>query len=254
MTVVTGAGAGIGRAIAARLAREGARVVVNDLDVDRATSTARDIDGIAVPGSTATIDGARAIIAAAENAYGPIDIWFANAGVDAGRGLAASDEAWTSSVEVNLMAHVRAARLLMKGWLGRGSGRFVVTASAAGLLTMLDSPAYSVTKHAAVAFAEWLSVTYRHRGIVVQAICPEAVRTQMYEDTGAVKAVLSHDAVLTPDEVADAVWDGLQDNRFLILPHPRVADYYRRRADHTDEWLESMNRLQQRLESGRATA
>jgi short-subunit dehydrogenase len=137
------------------------------------------------------------------------------------------------------------------GWVERGSGRFVVTASAAGLLTMLGSPTYSVSKHGAVAFAEWLSATYRHRGVVVQAICPQGVRTRMYEDAGPLKAVLSHDAVLTPEQVAEIAWEALGGDRFLVLPHPEVATYYAARATDTDRWLGGMNRVQQHLDAAR---
>jgi len=146
------------------------------------------------------------------------------------------------------MAHVRAARLLVPDWLERGGGRFVVTASAAGLLTMLGSPTYSVSKHGAVAFAEWLSATYRHRGVVVQTICPQGVRTRMYDDAGPLKEVLGHDSVLTPEEVAEAARAALDDDRFLVLPHPQVRDYYAARATDTDRWLGGMNRVQQHLD------
>nr|WP_241831899.1 SDR family oxidoreductase [Parafrankia soli] len=170
--VVTGAGHGIGRAIATRLAAEGARVVVNDLDAEAAERVAAEIGGHALPGDAATEDGLATLIDSARGHLGEIDIWFANAGIDRGKGLAATEADWTASLEVNVLAHVRAARLLLPGWVERGAGRFVVTASAAGLLTMLGSPTYSVSKHAAVAFAEWLSATYRHRGVIVQVVCP----------------------------------------------------------------------------------
>jgi NAD(P)-dependent dehydrogenase (short-subunit alcohol dehydrogenase family) len=246
--VVTGAGHGIGRAIAARLAAEGARVVVNDLDAAAAARVAREIDGYAVPGDVATEPGVAALVDAARAHLGGIDIWFGNAGSDRGRGLDAAEEDWAAALEVNLLAHVRAARLLVPEWVERGSGRFVVTASAAGLLTMLGNPTYSVTKHAAVAFAEWLSATYRHRGVVAQAICPQGVRTRMLDDAGPLRELLSHDTALAPEDVAEAVWQALQDDRFLVLPHPEVGDYYRNRATQTDRWLAGMNKLQRRLE------
>jgi len=123
-----------------------------------------------------------------------------------------------------------------------------VTASAAGLLTMLGSPTYSVSKHGAVAFAEWLSATYRHHGVVVQAICPQGVRTRMYEEAGALKEVLAHDSVLTPEQVAEAAWEALDSDRFLVLPHPEVGAYYAARAADTDRWLGGMNRVQQHLD------
>lgn len=246
--VVTGAGHGIGRALATRLAGEGARVVVNDVDADAAREVAEAIGGHPVPGDAATEDGVEALVTAARADLGAIDAWFANAGVDRGHGLDASEDEWAASLEVNVLAHVRAARLLVPEWTARGGGRFVVTASAAGLLTMLGSPAYSATKHAAVAFAEWLSATYRHRGVVVQAICPQGVRTRMLDGAGPLQGLLSHDSALAPEDVAESVWQALQDDRFLILPHPQVADYYTTRATEPDRWLRGMNKLQRTIE------
>ncbi len=246
--VVTGAGNGIGRAIARRLATEGARVVVNDLDADAAERVATEIGGFAVAGDAASEDGVEALVTAARVHLGSIDVYFANAGIEVAAGLDASEADWHRSLDVNVMAHVRAARLLVPDWLERGSGRFVVTASAAGLLTMLGSAPYAVSKHAAVAFAEWLSATYGHRGIVVQAICPQGVRTRMLEEAGPVADVLIRDGALEPEDVADAVWQGMQDDRFLILPHPEVAEYYVGRATSTEKWLHAMRKLQRRLD------
>lgn len=246
--VVTGAGSGIGRALAKRLANEGVRVVVNDLDAAAASAVAAEIGGFALAGDAAKEGSLETLHAAATEHLGEIDAWFANAGVDSGRGLHTAEPQWATSWEVNVMAHVRAARLLVPRWLERGQGRFVVTASAAGLLTMLGAPAYAVTKNGAVAFAEWLSATYRHRGIVVQAVCPQGVDTPMLERAGALQEMLSHDQALSPDEVADAVWTALRDDRFLVLPHPQVASYTAVRGADRDRWLAGMNRLQQRLE------
>ncbi|QNN55193.1 SDR family oxidoreductase [Nocardioides mesophilus] len=246
--VVTGAGHGIGRAIAARMAAEGARVVVNDLDADAAASVAAEIGGTAVPGDAASEAGVSALVEAARDRLGAIDVYFANAGVDVGRGLDTPAEDWATAIEVNVMAHVRAAQRLVPVWLEAGAGRMVVTASAAGLLTMLGGAPYSVSKHAAVAFAEWLSATYGHRGITVQAICPQGVDTRMLGNAGPLRDLLSHDTVLQPEDVAEAVWQGLQDDRFLILPHPEVQAYYEFRAGHTDQWLAGMRKLQQRLD------
>jgi NAD(P)-dependent dehydrogenase (short-subunit alcohol dehydrogenase family) len=247
--VVTGAGHGIGRAIAERMAAQGARVAVNDVDAEAARQVADAIGGgVAVPGDAATEDGVAHLVARAREHLGAIDVYFANAGIDVGRGLDAPAEDWARALDVNVMAHVRAAQQLVPGWLEAGGGRFVVTASAAGLLTMLGSAPYSVTKHAAVAFAEWLSATYGHRGIVVQAICPQGVRTRMLEETGPLQELLSHDTALEPEQVADAVWQGLQDDRFLILPHPEVAQYYALRAGDPDRWLAGMRKLQRRLD------
>lgn len=249
IVVVTGAAGGIGAALARKMAGLGAQVVVSDIDASRAHDVAAEIGGLLVAGDAASEDGVSALIETVEDELGPIDVWFANAGVDLGAGLASPEEAWADSWDINVMAHVRAARLLVPGWLERGEGRFVSTASAAGLLTMVDAPAYSVTKHGAVAFAEWLSVTYRHKGIHVHTICPQGVQTAMLERAGALASVLGHDRVLTPDEVADATWEAMAEDRFLVLPHPEVGGYYAARATDTDAWLGGMNRLQQRVEA-----
>lgn len=251
--VVTGAGNGIGAALALELGARGARVVAADLDQAGVESTVAAIESlggeaVAAPGDAASQAGVETLIATARAAFGPIAAWFGNAGVDRGSGLDASEEDWALSTEVNVMAHVRAARILIPEWLETGGGRFVVTASAAGLLTMLGAPAYSVTKHGAVAFAEWLSATYRHRGIVVQALCPQGVQTRMLADTGPLQELLSHDTALTPEQVARDVAEALGGDEFLILPHPEVAGYYSVRAGDTDRWLGGMNRLQQRVE------
>jgi len=247
--VVTGAGNGIGRAIARRMAAEGAKVVVNDLDAAAAQAVADEIGGMAWGGDAASEAGVAALIEAATAHLGEIDVFFANAGIEVGAGLDASEADWQRSMDVNVMAHIRAARLLVPGWLERGQGRFVVTASAAGLLMMLGSAPYSVSKHSAVAFAEWLSATYGNRGIVVQAICPQGVRTRMLEDAGPIADILIRDAALEPEDVAESVWQALQGDQFLILPHPEVADYYVARAATTDTWLRGMRKLQGRLDA-----
>ena len=248
--VVTGAAGGIGRAIAERLVAEGFRVVV--ADVDPAVEAVADALGEQVhafTGDCASEDGVTALLAAAHATLGDVDVFFANAGVEGGKGLDSTEAQWATAIEVNVMAHVRAARALVPGWLTRGHGRLVVTASAAGLLTMLGSAPYSVTKHGAVAFAEWLRATYSHRGIVVQAICPQGVNTRMLDDAGPLRELLSRDRALEPSEVADRVWEALQGDSFLVLPHPQVADYYAARATDPDRWLGGMSRLQAKLDA-----
>ncbi|MFC9089554.1 SDR family oxidoreductase [Nocardiopsis dassonvillei] len=250
--VVTGAGNGIGAAIARRLAGAGARVVVNDLDAGAAEAVAAEIGGVAVPGDAAGEAGVTALVAEAGAHLGGIDLYVANAGVGVGGGPEAPEADWDLAWQVNVMAHVRAARELVPGWLERGRGRFLTTVSAAGLLTMLGSAPYSVTKHAALAFGEWMSATYGDRGITVQCVCPMGVRTNLLESSGDTgRAILSPEAI-TPEEVADAVMVGLADGRFLILPHPQVADHYAARADDTDRWLAGMRRLQARIFEERA--
>jgi NAD(P)-dependent dehydrogenase (short-subunit alcohol dehydrogenase family) len=246
--VVTGAGAGIGRALARELAGAGGRVVVNDLDAGAAAQVAGEIGGYPVPGDAATEEGVQALIAAARGHLGEIDVYCSNAGIAAGTGPDAPEPDWQRSWEVNVMAHVRASRELLPAWLDRGRGCFVVTASAAGLLTMLGAAPYSVTKHAAEAYAEWLAATYGHRGLTVHCICPQGVRTAMLAASGQAGEVVLKEAAIEPEQVGHALWDGLADGRFLILPHPQVHDYYTMRAGDTDRWLRGMNRMQQRIE------
>jgi NAD(P)-dependent dehydrogenase (short-subunit alcohol dehydrogenase family) len=246
--VVTGGGDGIGRAIARRLAAGGARVVVNDLDPGAAAAVAAEIDGFAVPGDAGTEQGVRDLLAAAGGHLGDIDMYCSNAGTGVGSGPDTPEDAWQRAWEVNTLAHVRAARGLLPGWLARGRGTFVVTASAAGLLTMLGSAPYSVTKHAAVAFAEWLAVTYAHHGLTVHCVCPQGVRTKMLADSGRPGEIVLMDTAIEPEQVADALWDAVTEGRFLVLPHPEVRDYYALRAADTDRWLRGMSRLQRRIE------
>src|SRR6201996_4450443 len=246
--VVTGGGGGIGRAIARSLAADGARVVVNDLDEAAALAVATEIGGLAVPGDAGTEQGVDELIKAATAFLGEIDIYCSNAGTVAGSGPETPDELWQRAWEVNTLAHVRAARLLLPGWLARGTGTFVVTASAGGLLTMLGAAPYSVTKHAAVGFAEWLAATYAHRGLTVHCICPQGVRTQMLAGSGRPGEIVLANAAIEPEQVADALAAAMAVGRFLVLPHPEVRDYYVHRATDTDRWLRGMSRLQQRID------
>jgi NAD(P)-dependent dehydrogenase (short-subunit alcohol dehydrogenase family) len=246
--VVTGGGDGIGRAIARRLADGGARVVVNDLDPGAAAAVAAETGGFAVPGDVGTEHGVRELIEAAAGHLGEIDIYCSNAGTVAGTGPDTPEDGWQRAWEVNTMAHVRAARDLLPGWLARGRGTFVVTGSAAGLLTMLGAAPYSVTKHAAVAFAEWLAATYAHRGLTVHCVCPQGVRTKMLAGSGRAGEIVLMDTAIEPEQVAGALWDAMTEGRFLVLPHPEVRDYYALRATDTDRWLRGMSRLQRRIE------
>jgi NAD(P)-dependent dehydrogenase (short-subunit alcohol dehydrogenase family) len=246
--VVTGAGSGIGAALARRFAAEGARVVVNDLDPAAAEAVAASCAATALPGDAASAAGVAGLISDASALLGGIDLYCANAGIAREGGAEASELDWEDCWQVNVMAHVRAARLLLGPWLERGHGHLLCTVSAAGLLTMLGSAPYSVTKHAALAFAEWLSASYSHRGITVQALCPQGVRTPLLDAAGPAGQALLGEAAISPEAVADAVLAGLADGRFLILPHPEVAGMYARRAGDPDRWLAGMNRLQQQVE------
>jgi NAD(P)-dependent dehydrogenase (short-subunit alcohol dehydrogenase family) len=246
--VITGGGAGIGRALARRLAAAGGRLVINDLDADAAAVVAEQTGGYAVPGDAGTEQGVRDLIAAAREHLGWIDVYCSNAGIAAGTDQETPDSTWQRAWEVNVMAHVRASRELLPDWMERGGGCFVVTASAAGLLTMLGSAPYSVTKHAAESYAEWLAATYAHRGLTVHCICPQGVKTSMLAGSGRAGQVVLKDAAIEPEQVAEALMDGMAEGRFLILPHPEVRGYYELRARDTDKWLRGMSRMQQRIE------
>jgi NAD(P)-dependent dehydrogenase (short-subunit alcohol dehydrogenase family) len=246
--VVTGGGGGIGRAVARRLAADGARVVVNDMNPAAAQAVAAEIGGFAAPGDAGSAQGVDDLIKAASQLLGDIDIYCSNAGTAAGEGPESPDDLWQRAWEVNAMAHVRAARALLPGWLERGSGTFVVTASAAGLLTMLGAAPYSVTKHAAVGFAEWLAATYAHRGLAVHCVCPQGVRTQMLANSGRAGDIVLAQAAIEPSQVADALAAALAEGTFLVLPHPEVRDYYIHRATDTGRWLRGMSRLQRRID------
>ncbi len=245
--VVTGAGSGIGAALARRFAAEGARVVVNDIDAGAVAQVAASCGATAAPGDAASADGVAALVTAARRALGEIDLFCANAGVARGDGVG-EDLDWEASWQVNVMAHVRAARALLPAWLERGRGHLICTVSAAGLLTMLGAAPYSATKHAALGFAEWLAATYAHRGITVQAICPQGVQTPMLHTSPPGAGLILGASAITPEAAADAVLAGIAEGRFLILPHPEVAAMYAGRATDPDRWLRGMNKLQRKIE------
>ncbi|MDQ0380889.1 SDR family NAD(P)-dependent oxidoreductase [Amycolatopsis thermophila] len=247
--VITGGGGGIGAALARRFAAEGARIVLADLDAAAVEAVAAEVGAVAVSGDAASVDGVASLISRANDELGGIDLYCANAGIAPHGGPEVPEEVWARAWDVNVMAHVRAANLLLPAWLERGHGRFLATVSAAGLLTSLGSAPYSVTKHGALAFAEWLSATYRHRGITVQAVCPQGVRTNMLAQTGTSGQLIMGASAIEPSQVADSVLEAFGDDRFLILPHPEVAGYYATRATQTDRWLGGMNKLQRKVEA-----
>lgn len=244
--VVTGAGGGIGAALARRFAADGARVIVNDLDAGAAEAVAAEIGGQAVPGDAANEAEVPRLVDTAWESLGGLDLFCANAGVLAAGTQDAPDATWERAWQVNVMSHVYASRALLPRWLDtEAGGRLLVTVSAAGLLTLLGSAPYSATKHAALAFAEWLRATYAHRGLTVQALCPQGVNTDMLNTGGdsASKAQLAGGA-LEPEAVAAVVAKALEGTGFLILPHPEAAGYYQLRATEPDRWLGGMNKIQ----------
>lgn len=275
VAVVTGGASGIGRSMCLEFARQGAAaVVVADVDAGGAERVAEQVTAlgdetwrgraVGLSADMASEADVRALVAHVEAVFGRIDLLCSNAGVIAGGGVEVPDEVWSRVWAINVHSHVYAARAVLPGMLARGEGYLLFTASAAGLLTQLGSAPYSVTKHALVALAEWLSITYGDRGIRVSCLCPQAVRTNLgatsaaqmgdialpwegavpsARGAGSVSVQASVDGVLTPDEVAESVIAGLASERFLILPHPEVASYERRRADDRDRWLRGMRRL-----------
>jgi NAD(P)-dependent dehydrogenase (short-subunit alcohol dehydrogenase family) len=246
VVVVTGGASGIGRALSLRFAAEGARAVaVADRDADGAQQVAAEIGAraIAVPTDVSDEAEVRRLVEVTEEAHGPIDLFCSNAGIATGGGVEATNDEWQRIWDINVMAHVFAARAVLPGMLARGEGYLLNTASAAGLLTQIGSAPYAVTKHAAVALAEWLSITHGDAGIRVSCLCPQGVRTPMLGDGGA----LLGPGAIEPEQVADAVVAGLRAEEFLILPHPEVREYFRRKGDDYERWLKGMRRLQSRV-------
>jgi NAD(P)-dependent dehydrogenase (short-subunit alcohol dehydrogenase family) len=267
VAVVTGGASGIGRAVALALAGRGAAgVVVADLDGEGAAKVAAEIEAaghraLAVTADMAREVDARDLVARTEAEFGPVDLFFSNAGIIVGGGVEVPDDAWARIWAVNVQSHVYVARAVLPAMLARGDGYLIFTASAAGLLTQLGSAPYSVTKHALVALAEWLSITHGDQGIKVSALCPQAVATNLGATSraqvpaGAVRppgaaSSAAVDGVLPAEQVAEAVLAGVASERFLILPHPEVAMYEQRRATDRERWLSGMRRLQARLSKG----
>ncbi len=243
--VVTGGASGIGRALCRRFAAESPRaIVVADIKVEGAAAVAKEVGGIAVETNVARDADVQRLVKTATEKFGGVDLFCSNAGVSVVGSVEASDEQWQRMWEINVMAHVYAARAVLPGMLERGGGYLLQTVSAAGLLTMIGSAPYSVTKHAAMSLAEWISITYGDRGIKVSALCPLGVKTDMLlkEELGMVSFLMEN--ALEPEQVADAVVKGLAEEKFLILPHPEVAEFFRRKATDYERWLAGMRRLQ----------
>ncbi len=245
--IVTGGASGIGAALCRRFVAEGAKVVVADIDGDGAAAVAAEIGAVPYVVDVTDEPANRALVAFAEDRLGPVDVFVANAGIAIVGDVFLDEESWERMLSVNFRSHLYAVRAVLPGMLERGHGYLVHTSSAAGLLTQIGSAPYAVTKQAVVALAEWLAITYGDQGIRVSVLAPQAVRSKMTEgiETGdSPIAVAGVDGMLEPGVVAGDVVDAMADERFLILPHPEVAEYLRRKVDDYDRWLAGMRRLQ----------
>ena len=247
VVVVTGGGKGIGAALCRRFAAEGAAtVVVADIDIATAQDVAAEIGGIAVACDVADEAEVKSLIDTVVDSCGRIDVFISNAGITVKGGLECSNEDWQRMWDVNVMSRLFAARAVVPQMLKQGGGYLVHTASAAGVLTEIGSASYSVTKHADVALAEWLSVRYGRQGIDVSCICPLGVATDMLDEEDPIHRYL-HLHVITPDEVAECVVRAMREKYFLILPHPDVADFFAMKTNDHDQWIRGMQRLRQKL-------
>jgi len=242
--VVTGGGNGIGRALCRRFKQEGAAaIVVADVDDAAAGAVAREVNGIAVHTDVSREGDLGQLVNLTVSQHGRIDLFCSNAGIAVNGGEDTANAQWQRCWDVNVMAHVYAARAVLPGMLARGEGYLLQTVSAAGLLTHIHSATYAVTKSAALAFAEWLSITYGERGIKVSALCPQGVKTDMLKRSESDTGRFLQEGALEPERVAEDVVQGIAAERFLILPHAEVAEYIQRKAGDRDRWLRGMRRL-----------
>ncbi len=248
IVVVTGGAGGIGYGLCSRFAREGAKaVIVADVDEARAKAVAGEINGTAVRCDVRREEEIIRLVRFTEETCGPIDLFCSNAGIIVLGGVEVANEDWQRIWEINVLAHVYAARAVIPRMIERRGGAFLITASAAGLLSQIGSAPYSATKHAAVGLAENLAITYGDQGIQVFALCPQAVRTEMTRQGGGVAAL---DGLMEPEQLAGAVMEGLKREEFLILPHPEVRTYMQRKTADYDRWIQGMRRLQARFIEG----
>jgi len=245
--LITGGASGIGAALARRFAAEKpSGMALVDLHREAVDAVANEVGALALTADVGHQEQIEAAVLAAERELGPLDLCVSNAGIGTGGGVEVSTEAWQKIWDVNLMAHVHMARAVVPMMVERGSGYLLNTASAAGLLTQIGSAPYAVTKAAAVSFAEWLAITHGQDGLNVSVLCPQAVNTPMIAgmDNGGVAGV---DGIMEPETLAEVVVEGLRDERFLILPHPDVEEYVRRKGDDYERWISGMQRLQARF-------
>ena len=245
VVVVTGGANGIGKALSRKFAEEGARaVVVADVQGDKAEKTAREFGGTGFAADVGCESDVQRLVRDTIDRFGRIDLFCSNAGVGRSGGEDAPDEDWELSWRVNVMSHVYAARAVLPAMLARGEGYLLQTVSAAGVLSQIGSAPYSATKHAALGFAEWLSITYGDRGIKVSALCPMGVRTDMLRRAEFGGGSFLLDSAIEPEQVADFTVKALAEEKFLILPHAEVAEFFQRKAADHDRWLRGMRRLQ----------
>jgi NAD(P)-dependent dehydrogenase (short-subunit alcohol dehydrogenase family) len=248
--IVTGAASGIGRGLCQRFAKEGAKAIIAaDVNETGAKAVAAEVKGDAVVCDVRREEDIIRMVKYTEDKYGRVDLFCSNAGIIAIGGYEVDNEAWQRIWEINVLAHVFAARAVIPGMIQRGGGAFMITASAAGLLSQIGSLPYSVTKHAAVGLAENLSITYGDQGIQVFALCPQAVETEMtrQHEGGGVAGV---DGLMKPEQLAESVMEAFAADQFLILPHPEVKTYMQRKAADYSRWLQGMRRLQERFITG----
>ncbi len=250
IAVVTGGAQGIGRALCRRFAAEGARqVIVADVDAPGAASVAAEVGGLAIPTDVAREAEVRRLVDQTLERFGRIDLFCSNAGIYVPGGVEVPDDDWERIFAVNYKAHLYAARAVLPSMLRQGQGYLLNVVSAAGLLTHVESAPYAVTKHAALALAEWLAIAHGNDGILVSCVCPQGVLTRMLLGDGRQESFLKAEAV-TPEQLADAVVEGIAEERFLILPHPEVAEFFRFKAADYDRWLRGMRRLRQKISDG----
>jgi NAD(P)-dependent dehydrogenase (short-subunit alcohol dehydrogenase family) len=248
VAVITGAASGIGRAAALRFAREGAAgIVLGDLSSEKLKPVAAETSGLAVQCDVSKEADVQRLVREAEARFGRVDVFFSNAGIFQQGDIHAPDADWERNWKIHVMAHVYAARAVVDKMVARGEGYFLVTASAAGLLNIVESATYGVTKHGAVAFAEWLAIAYGRRGLRVSCLCPQAVMTGMYQGDGGSAGV---DGALTVEQVMDEIVKTMNDEKFLILPHPKVLDYARMKTADYGRWLGGMQKLFAKFHAG----
>ncbi len=250
VVIVTGGSSGIGKGLCERFKKEGAKaVVIADINMKDAEEVANSIDGLAVKCDVSIEDDIKNVVKITEEQFGPVDVFCSNAGIASGTDETTSNEMWQKCWEVNVMSHVYASRAVLPSMLERKQGYLLQTASAAGLLTQVGSAPYAMTKHAAVSFAEWLSVTYGDAGIEVGCLCPLGVQTKMIEGGTSVAKFLQQDSIST-EVVSDAVMKAMKEGTFLVLPHPIVAKFFQRKAGDYDRWIQGMRKLSNELLGG----